>query len=332
MSELISVVIPTHNSVEFIGKTLESVFKQTLLPSEVVIVDDASTDGTNDLVASIAQQAPVPVRLHRLPTNSGGSARPLNVGIGLASGPLIATLDHDDLMLPEKLELQATCFNQDAKLGLVLSNFYFYLDNTRHDVAPLELLRELVGAIATPLGKECYRIAARDFYRALVEKSIAGSCSNFLFAKQVWADCGGFDEQLMTCCDYGFIQAVAKGCDIGIVNRTLFFYNWLDESLYRTTDRLIHRRDRLRVFRRFEPTLLNTDTQSKLQRRVMNELLGGAHLLREQGAYGKSLTFYLESIYRGGLTGTAVLGIAKLIPHKIMHTRAATERPIEGRL
>ena len=69
-------------------------------------------------MTSIAKQAPVPVVLERLTTNSGGPARPLNVGIERAAGPLIATLDHDDLMLPEKLELQAACFTRDQSLGL----------------------------------------------------------------------------------------------------------------------------------------------------------------------------------------------------------------------
>src|ERR1041384_767882 len=113
MTDTISVIIPTYNSEKFISQALDSVFRQTRRPMEVLVVDDASTDGTCELVAALAQSAPVRLRLCRLSTNSGGPARPLNVGIGQATGALIATLDHDDLMLPEKLALQVACLKRD---------------------------------------------------------------------------------------------------------------------------------------------------------------------------------------------------------------------------
>jgi glycosyltransferase involved in cell wall biosynthesis len=331
MTDSVSVVIPTYNSSNFIRQTLESVFRQTRLPCEVIVVDDGSTDCTRELVTAIAQTAPVSIRLHCLPHNSGGPARPLNVGIAQAAGPLIATLDHDDLMLPDKLELQVACLNRNEHLGLVLSNFYFYRDNVRHDVAPLATLRECVGEVTLPMGEACYRIKARDLYAALIDKSMAGSCSNFLFPKRVWAACGGFDEQLTSCCDHGFMQAVAREHDMGVVDHTLFYYNWLDESLYRVAQRLVLKRDRLRIFTLFEPALLSAERQSNLRGRIRSELLGGAHLLRNQGAYGKSLSFYLQSIYSSGWSNAAVLGIAKLVPHKLLRCLSATERPVKER-
>jgi glycosyltransferase involved in cell wall biosynthesis len=311
--ERISVVIPTHNSSEFIGKTVESVFKQTLLPYEVIIVDDASNDSTVEVIAAIAKQAPVPVRLHRLSANSGGPALPLNVGISLASGSLIATLDHDDQMMPQKLELQLSCLNRGEQLGLVLSNFYFYRNNVRQEVAPLEILRTSVGAVALPLGESCYSVAARDLYAALIDKPIAGSCSNFLFPKQVWSECGGFDEQLTGCCDYGFLQAVARKHDIGVVDRNLFFYNWREDSLYRTARRLTSKRDQLRILGGFDAKLLSPDRQAKLRRRFRSEFLESASLLRHEGAYSKSLSHYLRSMYFGVRSKPGVFGWLKLI-------------------
>lgn len=332
MSDTISVVIPTYNSEKFISPALDSVFRQTRLPLEVIVVDDASTDATCELVTALAQSAPVPVRLCRLSTNSGGPARPLNVGIAQATGALIATLDHDDLMLPDKLAQQVACLKRDDRLGLVLSSFYYNWHNARHDVAPLEILHLSVGPVAQPLGAGYYRIEARDFYAALVEKSMAGSCSNFLFPRRVWAEAGGFDRHLTSCCDYGFMQAVAKGHDVGIVNQTLFYYNWLDDSLYRRARRLLRKRDQLRILRNFEPALLSAEQQAKLRRRLRTQLLGSAQLLRDEGAYINSFCYYLESVYRGGMSSGAVLGIAKLGPHKLLHSLGATARPIRERL
>jgi glycosyltransferase involved in cell wall biosynthesis len=332
MTDTISVIIPTYNSEKFISQALDSVFKQTRRPMEVLVVDDASTDGTCELVTALAQSAPVRLRLCRLSNNSGGPARPLNVGIGQATGALIATLDHDDLMLPEKLALQVACLKRDERLGLVLSSFYYNWHNVRHDVAPLEILRMAVGSVAQSLGAGCYRVEARDFYAALLEKSMAGSCSNFLFPRRVWAEAGGFDRHLTSCCDYGFMQSVAKGHDVGIVDQPLFYYNWLDDSLYRTARRLLRKRDQLHILRNFEPTLLSAEQQVKLRHRLRTQLLGSAQLLRDEGAYIKSFCYYLESVYRGGMSSGAILGIAKLGPHKLLHSLGATARPIRERL
>lgn len=328
--ERISVVIPTHNSSEFIGKTLESVFKQTLLPYEVIIVDDASNDSTGEVIASIAKQAPVPVRLHRLSTNSGGPARPLNVGINHASSSLIATLDHDDQMMPQKLEFQLSCLNRGEQLGLVLSNFYFYRNDVRQEVSPLEILRMSVGAVALPLGEACYSVTARDLYAALIDKPIAGSCSNFFFPKRVWSECGGFDEQLTGCCDYGFMQAVARRHDIGVVDRNLFYYNWREESLYRTAGPLTSKRDQLRILSGFDAKLLSPDRQAKLRRRFRNEFLESANLLRNEGAYSRSLSHYVRSIYFGVRSKPGVFRWLKLIAAGLPHSNGPAPNSVQA--
>ena len=58
----ISVVIPSYNASRFIRETLTSVFAQTRLPEEIVVVDDASSDGTPAIVRELVKSAPVPLR------------------------------------------------------------------------------------------------------------------------------------------------------------------------------------------------------------------------------------------------------------------------------
>jgi glycosyltransferase involved in cell wall biosynthesis len=316
MSERISVVIPTHDSSEFIGKALESVFDQTLKPSEIIVVDDASADHTCDLVTTIAKKAPVKIVLERLAINSGGPARPLNIGIGLASSSLIATLDHDDLMLRDKLRLQKETFDKEAGFGLILSNYYYQKNNEMKEGSPLNHLPS-IGDRTFP--DRFYRIRGIDCYEALIQNPMAMSCSNFLFPKNVWSSCGGFDEELTSCCDYAFLQSVARNHDIGIVNEPLFYYNWRDESLYRTASRLNRHRDFLHVFQLFEPRLLSSAAQQQLKKRLVNELLAVAHLLREEeGAYLESAAKYFECLSLTGWQRDAIIGIAKLIPHKVL--------------
>src|SRR4051812_26695488 len=96
----ISVIVPSYNGSAFIAEAIRSTFEQTLLPVEILVVDDASTDNTPDLVEALAKGAPVPVRLIRLTKNCGGPAQPMNLGMAEARGDYAAILDQDDVFLP----------------------------------------------------------------------------------------------------------------------------------------------------------------------------------------------------------------------------------------
>ena len=98
----VSVVIPCFNSEKTIVRALNSIANQTLLPSEVIIVDDASSDSSVEVITTWAKDNDIHLRLICLDKNSGpGKAR--NVGWDNASSSYIAFLDSDDEWLPSKL-------------------------------------------------------------------------------------------------------------------------------------------------------------------------------------------------------------------------------------
>ncbi len=101
----VTVVIPTFNSAATIKRALDSVLAQTVLPSHVVVVDNASTDSTMEIVENMSVNSPFKVELVRQPRNIGpGSAR--NAGWNLVQTQFVAFLDSDDSWHPKKLELQ----------------------------------------------------------------------------------------------------------------------------------------------------------------------------------------------------------------------------------
>ena len=106
MTVPVSVVIPTHNSESTIERALLSVFAQTSAPLEIIVVDDASTDRTCEIVQQLAQTRSRSLRLHVLDENLGPSFT-RNTGWDLASGAFVAFLDSDDTWHPMKLEIQA---------------------------------------------------------------------------------------------------------------------------------------------------------------------------------------------------------------------------------
>ena len=112
----VSVVIPTYKHAAFLGQTLQSVFAQTFRDYEIIVVNDASPDGTDAVLRSLADSGRV--RYVRLARN-GGQARARNEGVALARGAFIALLDDDDLWPPDKLVWQVAALRADAGAHVV---------------------------------------------------------------------------------------------------------------------------------------------------------------------------------------------------------------------
>jgi len=117
----ISIIIPTYNREKLIIKALNSIFAQTFTDFEILIIDDASTDNTKEVIESLANPK---IKYYKLDKNSGQCVA-RNYGIKRASGEFIAFLDSDDEWLPEKLESQMECFQKGpSNLGAVYGFSY----------------------------------------------------------------------------------------------------------------------------------------------------------------------------------------------------------------
>ncbi|MET7917987.1 glycosyltransferase [Streptomyces avermitilis] len=99
----VTVVIPAYNAATTIGKALQSAVNQTYELVEVIVVDDASTDGTIEVVTNFAGNNPR-VRVLRRKQNSGGVGAPRNWGIAQAAGRWVMFLDADDELPPRACE------------------------------------------------------------------------------------------------------------------------------------------------------------------------------------------------------------------------------------
>jgi len=108
----VSVIVPAYNAQATLAAALQSVLQQSVLPLEVVVVDDGSADGT----ATVAESFGPKVRLIRQANGGPGSAR--NTGIRAAHGTWIGLLDADDTWLPTKLERQLALDN-DPRIGII---------------------------------------------------------------------------------------------------------------------------------------------------------------------------------------------------------------------
>lgn len=109
-SESVSVVIPAYNSAKTLERAVNSVLTQTLLPNEIIIVDDCSTDFTEDVVKSIISPN-IEIIFIKNEKNMGPS-HSRNRGIAKAKSKWIAFLDADDFWHPSKIQFQMSLANE----------------------------------------------------------------------------------------------------------------------------------------------------------------------------------------------------------------------------
>lgn len=133
---LVSVVIPAYNGAPYIGEALDSVFRQTGVDMEVIVVDDGSTDGTGEVVQNYRGGAVTYLR-----QANRGNSHARNRGILASSSEFIAFQDADDIWLEGKLATQLPLLEGRPEVGLVYSNTYLlrgstYLSDTAFHLYP----------------------------------------------------------------------------------------------------------------------------------------------------------------------------------------------------
>jgi glycosyltransferase involved in cell wall biosynthesis len=119
MPASISCVVPVYNGAEFLPEALDSILAQSMRPTEIIVIDDGSTDSTAEVAKAYSQH----VTYQRQANAGPASAR--NRGIGLATGHFISFLDADDLWHPSKLQRQMRALESNPAAGMCIT----YLQN-----------------------------------------------------------------------------------------------------------------------------------------------------------------------------------------------------------
>jgi len=191
----ITVVIPTYNRYEFLKRALTSVYAQTHMPKEVIIIDDGSTDNT----FSIQEQFPFAKYIYQ--KNSGvSSAR--NLGIEHSTCQWIAFLDSDDEWHVDKLKLQVEFHNHNPSAKMSYTDEKWIRDG-----------------VEVKIPKKFKKYGGDIFNECLSHCIIAPSAT--LIHKDLLDEVGLFDESLEVCEDYDLWLRVACGNSIRLINKQL---------------------------------------------------------------------------------------------------------------
>lgn len=151
---LVSIITPVYNCRRFLAETIESILNQSYTHWEMILVDDASTDGSQD-IADLYARRDSRIKCHFLKTNSG-TAVARNVAMDLAVGKYIAFLDSDDLWMPDKLEEQ---------LEFMESNGYVFSCTSY----------EQIDESSKPIGKVIKSISKTNYRRMLLDCPVGNS-------------------------------------------------------------------------------------------------------------------------------------------------------------
>lgn len=218
----VSVIIPTYNRAGLVVEAIESVLRQTAPPREIIVVDDGSTDGTPDALASFGDRI-VAVRQE----NQGvGGAR--NRALAMASGRYLAFLDSDDVWLDFKLELQVDVLERNPALGFLFSDFQIKGEGGtitpnglqtwyRHPLRWEDVLDDLVTtSVLRPIWKGPVRIHSGRMYRALLAEPYVLPSSAILRAGCLNPDVR-FGENGPNCTDWEFFARLARICTAGFI-------------------------------------------------------------------------------------------------------------------
>src|SRR4029078_12941045 len=119
----VAVVVPSFNHARFVEATLRSIFKQTLPPAELLVIDDGATDGSPAIIERVLECCPFPCEL--LVRENRGLCATLNEGFARSHGEYFAYLGSDDLWLPEFLSARVALLESRPKAVLAYGHAFF---------------------------------------------------------------------------------------------------------------------------------------------------------------------------------------------------------------
>lgn len=196
---MVSVIIPTHNRAEKIKMSINSVLNQTYENIEVIVVDDCSTDNTDETMSWIINKFPN-VSYYKMEDNSGpGKTR--NFGVSKSKGEYIAFHDDDDEWHPDKLELQMRKLLEDDTIDVVFSQMARYRQNVY-----LNTVDEFL---------EWDRIRSTFMKEILLDNYIGAP--TIVARKSSFEKIGGFCEELRSIEDWEFAINAQKNLKLDFV-------------------------------------------------------------------------------------------------------------------
>jgi glycosyltransferase involved in cell wall biosynthesis len=209
----VSVIVPSYNHGRYVIDAVKSVLRQSVAPTEVIVVDDASQDDSVERLRSLSDPR---VRLISQSQNQGGSET-LNVGIRASTCDFIAICNSDDLWEPHKLERQLAAFEENPELSAVFSDVSW--------IGEFGQAHRGHGAAFQPGNRTRY-----GWVRHLVEKGNCLCHPSVLIRRGAYETVGEYDNRLRQLPDYKMWLSIVCHFDIHVLDEKLIRFRVHDNT------------------------------------------------------------------------------------------------------
>lgn len=237
-----SVVIAVHNAAVTIGQAIDSALAQTIAPTQLIVCDDGSTDGTDAAVQPYAD------RITYVRQERSGVASAWNTALRFTSGEFFAVLGADDVYEPERLQALTELAFARPDLDILCTDVFFERD----------------GNVLGRFTSGC-PFAVLDQRAAILERCF---CIAPAVRRETLVSAGGFDESLRTGSDWECaIRLIHSGSRAGLVDEPLYRYRIEGETL--TSDRVGTLRDRIFLLERAGRSYELDETESAVLERSL---------------------------------------------------------------
>lgn len=210
---LVTVIIPAYNHAAYIIECIDSVRSQTYGNLQIIVINDGSTDRTDEIVRAYISDNHCDIEYIRKANE--GICRTLNLGLEKAKGKYVALIASDDVWLPTRIGEQVHFLESHADVGLVFSDAYFIRGTERtekrySDYKP-EIRRYFVDSVQN-----------RDLYKVLLIDNIVAALT-VLIRKDCYDKVGNYDVSLK-CEDLDMCLRVSKEYKIAYIDKPLAYY------------------------------------------------------------------------------------------------------------
>jgi len=205
---IVSVVIPTFNRAHLVGQAIKSVLCQTYQGFEIIVVDDASIDNTEEVVKGFGNP-----RIHFLRNSQNhGASWARNSGAEVAQGEYLAFLDSDDLWYPEFLERQLTALNDfPLDVGMICCSMVRKQGESHSVITPSATYLTFDGNLVQARGGLC--------------------SSSFVVRRAAFHTIGGFDVNFSSFQDFDFLLRMSANYRVEASNDILMEYRLGKDSI-----------------------------------------------------------------------------------------------------
>lgn len=211
----VSVVIPTYNAGRYVTQAIDSVLAQTPQPTDILVIDDGSTDDTEERLQ------PYRNRVRYLPQRNQGVSASRNRGIAEAHGDFVAFLDADDVWHPRKLELQMQVFARRPELSFLSAQRFPW---------PVPAFPEV--DVADP----CPFLVTIPWARMVVQNQL--DTSSIVCRRELLNEVGPFDTRMQGPEDHDLWVRIAERTPITHLNLPLLGYRQVPGSLSKHAERM----------------------------------------------------------------------------------------------